>query len=331
MSAQDIFSDPNKQQDGINHPLNIKVFAFQPDEAFYSSSFEQRLQILEERILLAKKTLQQDVTAETDKEIKSNHKNDKKSVMFWFKSKINTLGRALNKDRTSELSSENSSPSLPAPPSALFVAPEYLFKDLSELCYRRYYTQQQKNEFKKKLKELSIGADMLIVPGTICWYKNAKSDPQPYYRNAAYFFYHGEVQKYKKRYPHINYDFDYTDEGFLNYMDLRRVYFKSGQNDESIKDFAGCKIGVEICLDSVSGSLFYLKKPMRIQLIIADGAKNFIPVNQDGVLLLKLERNKLETVIGRLKINASENDKVELEPAISLEIEPDLTCFQFKY
>jgi hypothetical protein len=325
-SAQDIFSNPDEHQNGVNHSLNIKVFAFQPDETFYSSSFEQRLQILEEQILLAKKTLQQDVTADTEKDI-NNQKNDKKSAMFWVK-KINALGRALNKDRTSNPSSTNSRIS---PPSALFVAPEYLFKDLSQLCYKRYYTQQQKNEFKEKLKELSIGTNMLIVPGTICWYKNAKSDPHPYYRNTAYFFYHGEVQKYKKRYPHTSYDFDYTDEGFLNYMDLRRVYFKSGQHDEPIKDFLGYKIGVEICLDSVCGSLFYLKKPIRIQLILADGAKDFIPVNQDGVLLLKLERNKLETVIGRLKINAFEHDKVELEPAIPLEMGGDLTCFQFKY
>ena len=210
------------------------------------------------------------------------------------------------------------------------MAPEYLFKDLSQFCHKRYYTQQQKNEFKNKLKELSIGTDMLLVPGTICWYKNAKSDPYPYYRNTAYFFYHGQVQKYKKRYPHSSYDFDYTDEGFLNFMDLRRVYFKSGQYDEPIKDFLGCKIGIEICLDSVYGSLCSLKEPLHIQLIIADGAKDFIPVKQDGVLLIKLERNKDETKIGTLQTSSSEDYKVKLKPAIPLEIEDDLTCLQFK-
>ncbi|MCL9683777.1 hypothetical protein [Legionella maioricensis] len=329
MLAQHISAEQDANQDKIANPLNIRVFAFQPNDDFYSFPFEKRLKILEEQILLAKKSMQQEVISDTEQQIKNSHGNGKKSARFWVKNKINSFSRAL-KDKTSTAASANAIPLPPSPPSALFVAPEYLFKDLSELCYRRYYTQQQKNEFKNKLKELSIGTDMLIVPGTICWYKNAKSDPHPYYRNTAYFFYQGEVQKYKKKHPHTSYDFDYTDEGFLNFMDLRRVYFKSGQYDDPIKDFLGCKIGVEICLDSVYGSLFSLKKTLCIQLIIADGAKNFIPVNQEGVLLIKLERNKIETEIGRIKINTAENDKVELEPAIPLEIGADLTGFQFK-
>ena len=155
------------------------------------------------------------------------------------------------------------------------------------------------------------------------------------YRNTAYFFYRGDLQKYKKRNPHTNYDFDYTNEGFLNLMDLRRVYFKSGQLDTPVKNYFGLKIGIEICFDSVQGELVDFIKTnnlsIDVQLIIADGAKKPVLVKQEGVLFVKLERNPLQTEIGTIiKID---NKHVELKPAIALgklEEEDDLTCFQFK-
>lgn len=135
---------------------------------------------------------------------------------------------------------------------------------------------------------------MVIVPGTICWYKKSKSESNNYFRNTAYFFYHGQVEKYKKRYPHGMFDFDYTDEGFLDLLDFRRSYFKSGYQDNPVKDFSGMKIGVEICYDSVQSSLsqhvLATKEVINIQLIIADGANEAVHVSTPGTLLIKVEK-----------------------------------------
>lgn len=309
---------PERAQTNVNPIDFLKVFAFQPEEDFYSYSFDKRLKILEERILLVKKFLPK----------KWADEDNKKSRLFWAKNKLDILKGTLSGAKHADQSQKQDEP-----PTTLFVAPEYLFKNLSEFCYKRYFTQEQKNEFKRRLKELSVDTDMLIVPGTICWYKKAKSDQEIYYRNTAYFFHRGKVQKYKKRNPHTNYDFDYTDEGFLNPMDLRRVYFKSGQLDALVKDYAGFKIGIEICYDSVHGELFDFVKankvPIDVQLIIADGARKPVLVKQEGVLFIKLERNVDETEIGTI-IKA--DNKVGLRPAMvlgNLE-EKDLTCFQFK-
>lgn len=281
-------TDQNKTTRSLINPKKFKIFIFQPEESFFTSSFEERLKILESRVLLAKKKMQEDVLEEKD--VDKIEKN-KEVKMGWFQNKKNKLGKWLSREEQSKPVSP--SERQPAPPSAIFVAPEYLFKDFSELCYQRYYTQQQKNEFKNKLKELSLNTDMLIVPGTMCWRKKAKADQSTYYRNTAYFFYHGEVQKYKKKNPHTHYDFDYVDEGFLGYMDLRRNYFKTGQ-DAPVKDFLGIKIGSEICFDSVQGELFHFIKENKVildmQLILADGAKGATPVEQEGVLFIKVEK-----------------------------------------
>lgn len=299
-----------------NQPINsLQVFAFQPEENFYSYPFDERLTLLEERILLAKRYLAK----------KEEGNTGKQSTVFWAKSKLEAFKNTLSgSDRTKQAEQ---------PPRAIFVAPEYLFKNLSEFCYKRYCTQEQKNKFKKRLQALSVDTDMLIVPGTMCWYKKG-SDQENYYRNTAYFFYHGDIQKYKKRNPHTNYDFDYTNEGFLNLMDLRRVYFKSGQLDTPVKNYFGLKIGIEICFDSVHGELVDFIKTnslsIDVQLIIADGAKKPVLVKQEGVLFIKLERDPQQTEIGTIiKIDK----QVELKPTISLgklEEENDLTWFQFK-
>lgn len=125
------------------------------------------------------------------------------------------------------------------------------------------------------------------------------------------------------------------DEGFLGYMDLRRNYFKTGQ-DAPVKDFLGIKIGSEICFDSVQGELFHFIKENKVildmQLILADGAKGATPVEQEGVLFIKVEKNKEETQIGILKIDSLDNEKIELNPALSSDFldGDDLTCFKFK-
>ncbi|WP_019216607.1 hypothetical protein [Legionella tunisiensis] len=117
-------------------------------------------------------------------------------------------------------------------------------------------------------------------------------------------------------------------------MDLRRVYFKSGQRDTLVKNYFGLKIGIEICFDSVRGELFDFVKTNQIsidvQLIIADGAKKPVLVRQEGVLFIKVEKNPQETQIGTLI--QVDNKRVGLKPAIAgrLEEENDLTWVQFK-
>ncbi|CEK11290.1 carbon-nitrogen hydrolase family protein [Legionella hackeliae] len=312
-----------QQKNPTGNLANLKVFVFQPDKEFYSYPFEKKLQILEERIYLAKKSLGVNCV----KTGKTEATTTDKSESFWAKKKA---GFFKKKTPTKDMSGQWQESSAP---TAIFIAPEYLFKDFSKICFDRYYSQEQKKEFKKKLAELSLDTNMLLVPGTICWFK--KTEDENYYRNTAYFFYRGDIQKYKKKYPHTCYDFDYANEGFLNLMDLRRLYFKANISDPSVKDF-GLKIGVEICYDSVQGSLAsYIHEnnsPIDMQLIIADGAKDPIVVQQDGMFFIKVERKASDTEIGTIKLHESDNKSVKLEPALSLgSIETsDLTCFQFK-
>ncbi|ASQ45360.1 carbon-nitrogen hydrolase family protein [Legionella clemsonensis] len=307
-----------------SNQTHFKVFTFQPEEAFYFYSFDKRLQILEERIKLAKKMLNENLAKNSNAGVTVPINYKEQSKLYGIKAGIKFFKKKSAKQTISEQ----------APPSAIFVAPEYLFKDFSELCYKRYYNQQQKNNFKKKLAELSLDTTMLLVPGTICWYKKAKINYENYYRNTAYFFYQGHVQKYIKKNPHTAFDFDFVDEGFLNPMDARRLYFKSNESESSVKDF-GIKIGIEICYDSVQGELFnYLQKNkfmIDMQLIIADGAKKPVLIQQEGLLYVKLERSREETKIGTIVINGQDNQTVEIKPAIPLECieQNDLMCFQF--
>lgn len=307
---------------------NFKVFTFQPEEAFYFYPFEKRLQILEERVQLAKKSLKENTPnagkAETTRRYNEKEQANPRCAMTrmkFFKKKLSQ--------------EEKYQPMPMSFPSAIFVAPEYLFKDFSELCYKRYYTQQQKNNFKRKLIELSFDTNMLLVPGTICWYKKAKANQENYYRNTAYFFYRGHVQKYMKKNPHTTFDFDFVDEGFLNLMDARRRYFKSDEHESSIKDF-GIKIGVEICYDSVQGELFNVIKKNNIkidmQLIIADGAKKPVLVQQEGLFYVKLERNRRDTKIGTIVVTEQNNQTIGIKPALPLACieQDDLMCFKFK-
>ncbi|MCE0721816.1 MULTISPECIES: hypothetical protein [Legionella] len=307
---------PEQSDSFSSEPAHFKVFVFQPDEYFFSSSFEERLNILERRIVLAKKYVQDNIETKTN-----NQSNKNKKSKFQF---INFL-RKHNEEKQLKYPT----------PTAIFVAPEYLFKDQSELCYKRYYSQTQKNTFKNKLKELSMDTDMLIVPGTFCWYKKAKNDSNNYYRNTAYFFHRGHVEKYKKRHPHTNYDFDYADEGFLNFMDERRRFFKSGMQDSIVKDFSGMRFGIEICYDSVQRTLSDFVHDhdvsLNVQLIIADGAEKSTSVTRAGTLFIKVEKEANKTEIGTITRNHSD-DNVSIQPAIGLGNieEQDLTCFKFK-
>ncbi|KTD43083.1 hypothetical protein [Legionella parisiensis] len=308
---------PEQSNSFSRESAHFKVFVFQPDENFFSSSFEERLNILEKRVVLAKKYLQDSIEKKTN-----NHSDKSKKSKFQF---INFSSKKKEEKQLNDAKTR--------PPKALFVAPEYLFKDQSELCYKRYYSQAQKNAFKNKLKELSMDTDMLIVPGTFCWYKKAKNEPNNYYRNTAYFFHRGHVEKYKKRHPHTNYDFDYADEGFLNFMDLRRGFFKAGMQDSIVKDFSGMKLGIEICYDSVQRALSDFVNDnhmsLNVQLIIADGAEKSTLVTQTGALFIKVEKEANKTEIGTISRNHSDGN-FGIQPATFLGTieEHDLSCFK---
>jgi len=81
---------------------------------------------------------------------------------------------------------------------AIFIAPEYLFKDFSKSGKERYFSQEQKNNFKKALIRLSKNCDLILAPGIICWQKSSKDNQKPYYRNMIYFVHQATVMKYRK-------------------------------------------------------------------------------------------------------------------------------------
>lgn len=65
---------------------SFQVFAFQPEESFYSYPFDERLRLLEERILFAKRYL-----AKKEEENTSKH-----STSFWAKSKLEAFKNTLS-------------------------------------------------------------------------------------------------------------------------------------------------------------------------------------------------------------------------------------------
>lgn len=202
---------------------------------------------------------------------------------------------------------------------AIFVAPEYLFKDFACEGEYRYFTQNYKNEYIKRLSDLSKDTDLILAPGTICWCKISKVDRQYHYRNVIYFFHRGNVQKYKKTHPHINFDYDYISPPKFDFFQparsiLRKVnefvnageprtydhrfnLFKSGTNDAVIKKINGLSIAIEICYDNIVKNLEYklktepTNKKIDVHLIVADGVRNANLLAQNGVLTVKVERN----------------------------------------
>lgn len=212
---------------------------------------------------------------------------------------------------------------LPKGEMAIFVAPEYLFKDFSKQGPERYFTKEQKNTFLAKMQSLSVGSDMVIVPGTICWrstHKHGNSE-DVFYRNTAYLFHKGKSKgnkkyngKYIKSEPDINSDFDYIfDSNTTNVSlgDPRFQLFKCGNADDNspLMQVNDKIIGIEICIENLSGRLLkFLHKhnnpKIDIHLIIADGVEDPLLLDIKDLLLIKVERhsNQFAKVIGKVYI-----------------------------
>lgn len=207
----------------------------------------------------------------------------------------------------------------------IFVAPEYLFKDFTKRGGERYFSQEEKNKYKKALIKLSEETDLILIPGTICWKKKSKADSNMYYRNMLYVIHNGTIQKYKKRYPSSLYDFDFTGGKIFN-----RKFFKEGQDDNVIK-VNDIYIGVEICLDNPRGALKSSSSydKMNVHLIVADGIADseFLKSNKEG-LLLKVERTEKYSSI----IAQQSNMPTELKPPEIVEnINEVLKRYTFSY
>lgn len=280
------------EADSLLDTSNFRLFVFQPDEKFYHLNFEDRLKLLEEKIIAAQKYI------------------------------LNQHNPGLK---------------------AIFVAPEYLFKDLSKLGEERYFSHDQKKKYIEKLAQLSKNDNMILAPGTLCWRKQGKdpNDDNYYYRNAIYYFYQGEVKKYKKANPHEAFDYDYLSEETIKFGES---LFKRG-NDPYITKIGGLSIGTEICYDHTLGRLDYKlghekifsnkndSPKIDLHLIVADGVNEVKLLNGHGILTIKIERrpDEFRDVIGT---NIEENPnlvRMRLDPAeMTDSIDSDLKIFKFK-
>lgn len=146
-----------------------------------------------------------------------------------------------------------------------------------------------------------------------------------------------QLQKY---YPHFL-DFDYKDS---------QQYFKRGDNKYPVFKLNGIYIGVEICLDNAYNLLKrtvdenYNKCSVRsadqqavnkpnVHLVVADGRRNFNMVEEEGLIVAKLERTaKYKTLIGTLFAPKYPSEKFPmlLHEAESTLIAPDLHYHKFK-
>lgn len=217
----------------------------------------------------------------------------------------------------------------------IFIAPEYLFKDLSKEGGERYFSHEQKKIFIDTLSSLSVKFNRLILaPGTICWHKPSKALNESHYRNELFFFYKGEVQKYKKTFPHQNYDYD-----FLKNRDVLKL-FKSGINDSCLIDIGGLSIVVEICFDHQNKRMQMILddkdkiSKVDMHLIVADRLPNINLINHPGILTVKIERQPdlsgpVKNIIGT---NAFDRDgKIGIVEAAltAIDDEAALKCYQF--
>ncbi|KTD27174.1 nitrilase-related carbon-nitrogen hydrolase [Legionella maceachernii] len=208
---------------------------------------------------------------------------------------------------------------------ALFIAPEYLFKDFSKSGKDRYFSAEQKNKFKESLMQLSKNTDLILVPGTICWQKNSKDNQKTYYRNMIYFVHQGAVMKYRKSNPHQNFDLEFSG-GKLG----QHVFFKKGHKDSNIITINGLTIGVEICLDNYKNQIMEANDITKIDahIIVADKLPEvqFLPLS--GTLTVKVERTPAyNTLIG---INEKKHNEVKLQKVDTITpLTQHLQCYTF--
>lgn len=189
----------------------------------------------------------------------------------------------------------------PANIICILVAPEYLFKDLSKKSQARYFTHAQKLRFINEIKEISKGSKLIIIPGTICWYKVREENQTKYFRNTAYLFYDGSVQKYHKKHPAWQ-DGDYLyDENDKKIAKVR--HFKRAKSASPLLKVGEKIIGMEICFDHVNNHLQkWLQKnnikKIDMHIVLADGVGdvNLLPI--DNTVFIKVERNKWNSIFG---------------------------------
>lgn len=208
---------------------------------------------------------------------------------------------------------------------AIFIAPEYLFKDFTKIGKERYFSQGQKNKFKETLIALSQNSDLILAPGTICWQKNSKENQRPYYRNMIYFVHQGTVMKYRKSNPHLNFDLEFSG-GKLS----QHPFFKKGHKDSNVITINGLNIGVEICLDNCKNQIAETEAASKVDahIIVADKLPEVQLLPLSGTLTVKVERTpEYKTFVG---IQEKKYNEVELQKADSIDqLAQDLQCYTF--
>ncbi len=216
---------------------------------------------------------------------------------------------------------------------SLFVAPEYLFKNMSAkeddsgryYIEDRYYSHEQKKQYQEILKDLSKDTDMILAPGTICWGKSKQ------YRNMIYFFHQGEIiHKYKKMNPHAL-DYDYPSESPDN---VDKSLFKKGESNTNTFNVNNMDIGVEVCLDTVMDQLASdlggnPNKKLNIHLVVADGVDYINPIQQENLLFIKIEREKTKGQIVAILSDRSMSQQ-QSDTLPNNDGDDDLVVYHFK-
>lgn len=241
----------------------------------------------------------------------------------------------------------------PCNSKSIFVAPEYLFKNHLKQGAERYYSQEEKNIFKKTLIDLSQDTDLILAPGTICWKKEDK-DHQMYFRNMIYFVHRGIVRKYKKYNPALG-ETDYWDDYKKNNDFIKGVgdfylkgrlsnehYFGEVKSDNNLIELNELIIGIEICHDN---NVDQLKKKITddtkidIHLIVAAGLPEINILKKNALITIKIDANhNFGTHPKTISLQNSASDKETIEtyghPPEStgeiLDIANELKCHRFK-
>ncbi len=218
--------------------------------------------------------------------------------------------------------------------AGVFVAPEYLFKNLSNSKGpERFQNHQEKKQFIERMQKRAKESDLVLIPGTICWRKPSKKDQTVRYRNTAYLFYKSVTQKYKKQNGNFDYDLDYiTEKTFLVFGQLHQL-FKVGSG-KPIRHIGPLRIGMEICLDNVTNNLYNQieeSEQIDLHLIIADGVKNPNCLRRNNLPMVKIERNseKHQSIYGRTIKRDPDSILLDFEHAEkTTEIEEDLHSYR---
>lgn len=170
---------------------------------------------------------------------------------------------------------------------ALFIAPEYLFKDFSKVGPERYYSEADKEDYLKALINLSLKYNMIIAPGTMCWKKEHEN--QFYYQNAMYLINAGKVHEYKKYNPYPPQDYDFGKDN--NYFKYAKFFSRGNLNN--MVEINGLNIGIEICYDNFKNTLKSSKNTdkLDIHLIVADGLTELKLLDVANITTIKIEKN----------------------------------------